>query len=755
VFTVSREVKRARDNRRYYYTKKKVNAKKKDISRMMMLHPTIEKYDNSKVQKLWEESIQLGVSFDDPFECTDLSSYRKVLIRQQRRNVTAKKNQDSFMFNVNFTSFRELSYNSQLSYEKILRFEQEMWMTDMVCCSVCNKTRLTNKRISLQDYICSSCKENKGKYTENNIMQPVWYLQGSAQYHIPKELSGLTIGEQLLIQIVAPYVPIVHIKNGVLGSKGHTCSFMQEVSELCVVLPRHPNKVTALKFIRHYKSSNGDIKSRIYNVRRFKVMLALQWLIKYHVVYKEMYENGELKICEDNLDWIGSDKERDLISVVDIELNRDEDQTHDLDRGVAPEQCMIPLEVDNNEFEQSGIQGHVPNMKLNENDKSIMSELKGAKVGNSVIEWPSISDDPVSEYSGIKLFTLAFPWLFPGGICDINECNRLKHVEIADWLEQLVYHKDGRFAKDPIFGFFALNYMQRHRNTKSGGWFLNNFATDIPCSLSDLKKKLSNGDDSFLSKLAYFGKKTRGTDSYWRCKKSELFTWINHHVSAGHGAPTVFMTLSCAEFHWPDLKRILEKRIWIESNYSVDDEGNRLDSNGCIIDLSNNIQAMNKAVNDYSIVVQEFFQLRVKKFLQSVGIHKFGIDYYWLRFEFAPGRGQIHCHLLGIQRKQIVAKMQKDLFEHKGDPKAQGDIAGTWAEEIFGMTAMYPGSTPETKKSTSQSKKSRSDRVNESCGKRLAESCDYANDKTLLCGTCQCHICSNYCLRKKKKSKLR
>eukprot|EP00978_Attheya_sp_CCMP212_P034862 scaffold148678_cov39-Attheya_sp.AAC.1 len=71
-----------------------------------------------------------------------------------------------------------------------------------------------------------------------------------------------------------------------------------------------------------------------------------------------MCENGELKICEDNLDWIGSDEERDLISVVDIELKRDEDQTHDLDRGVAPEQCMMTLEVDNNEFEQSGIQGH-------------------------------------------------------------------------------------------------------------------------------------------------------------------------------------------------------------------------------------------------------------------------------------------------------------------------------------------------------------------------------------------------------------
>eukprot|EP00978_Attheya_sp_CCMP212_P006512 scaffold15011_cov59-Attheya_sp.AAC.2 len=386
---------------------------------------------------------------------------------------------------------------------------------------------------------------------------------------------------------------------------------MQEVSELCVVLPRHPNKVTALKFIRHYRSSSGDVKSRIYSIRRLNVMLALQWLVKYHVVYKDMYDNGELTICEDNLDWIGSDKEGDLISVVDIEMNRDEDQTHDLDRGVAPEQCMERLEVDNNEFVQSGIQGIVPNMKLNENDKNVIAELKCGKVGNTVIEWPSISDDPVSEYSEMKLFTLAFPWLFPGGICDINECNRMKQVEIADWLEQLVYYRDGRFAKDPIWVFFALNYMQRHRNTRSGGWFMKDFATDIPCSLSDLKMKLSNGDDSFFSKLAYLGEKTRGTDSYWRCKKSELYSWINHHVSVGHGAPTIFMTLSCAEFHWPDLKRVLEKRIWIASDCSVDNEGNTLDSRGCIINLSNDVQAMNKAVNDYSIVVQEFFQIRV------------------------------------------------------------------------------------------------------------------------------------------------
>jgi hypothetical protein len=50
-------------------------------------------------------------------------------------------------------------------------------------------------------------------------MQPVWYLEGVAQYVAPKELLDLTIGEQLLIQIIAPFVPIVHIKMEFLAQK--------------------------------------------------------------------------------------------------------------------------------------------------------------------------------------------------------------------------------------------------------------------------------------------------------------------------------------------------------------------------------------------------------------------------------------------------------------------------------------------------------------------------------------------------------
>jgi hypothetical protein len=53
-----------------------------------------------------------------------------------------------------------------------------------------------------------------------------------------------------------------------------------------------------------------------------------------------------------------------------------------------------------------------------------------------------------------------------------------------------------------------------------------------------------------------------------------------------------------------------------------------------------------KAVNDYSIVIQEYFQARVANFLENYSKRVFGIEHYFARFEFAKSRGHIHVHLL-------------------------------------------------------------------------------------------------------------
>jgi hypothetical protein len=68
----------------------------------------------------------------------------------------------------------------------------------------------------------------------------------------------------------------------------------------------------------------------------------------------------------------------------------------------------------------------------------------------------------------------------------------------------------------------------------------------------------------------YFGKVVPGSAAYWRGKKAELYSWIIHHIEKSRGASNVFMTLSCAEYFWPGLKRLLEVYIPIEENSSVD-----------------------------------------------------------------------------------------------------------------------------------------------------------------------------------------
>ena len=105
----------------------------------------------------------------------------------------------------------------------------------------------------------------------------------------------------------------------------------------------------------------------------------------------------------------------------------------------------------------------------------------------------------------------------------------------------------------------------------------------------------------------------KGSDAYWRSKKGELLSWIHHHLQKGNGPPTLFITLSCAEYYWPDIIKLLEERIQMDN------------VEGKCPDLKNNKSALIKAVNDYSIVIQEYFLIRVDHWLETVGKKQFGI----------------------------------------------------------------------------------------------------------------------------------
>eukprot|EP00984_Skeletonema_dohrnii_P038118 scaffold40980_cov344-Skeletonema_dohrnii-CCMP3373.AAC.1 len=149
----------------------------------------------------------------------------------------------------------------------------------------------------------------------------------------------------------------------------------------------------------------------------------------------------------------------------------------------------------------------------------------------------------------------------------------------------------------------------------------------MPPTVEELQDQLRAGDMTYLNKLRYLAKGIRGSDSFWRGKTEELEAWIDFHISRGHGPPTHFTTLSCAENWWPDLRRLM---------IELEREAGNLTQ----VELlsKNDFSAMCKSVKRFTVYVNEFFMKRSKVFLDTVVKNALGIEHYWARVEFAPGR---------------------------------------------------------------------------------------------------------------------
>ena len=495
----------------------------------------------------------------------------------------------------------------------------------------------------------------------------------TVHYHVPSELQHLSEGEKLLIQIISPYVPLQHLRKGSFGCHGHVCSFVKDVQSVCTELPR--KQVEAVKVIRHFKNDNGQLESKAFLIRKTKVLRALVWLCKHHPDYRDT-----VTINEANLDWMNGKEERELD--VDIVLDDDDGTVADTQRDGSVHRSYGVLHNFHQDCDPKKKDDHITT-----GISDAMSQQRASARGThddspTTMSFPYVSPDPVNEYQeNLGLFRKAFPWLFPGGRGDITSREHYgSNLTIDKWMQHLLLYYDGRFARDKIWCFFALNVAQRRQNQKQGAYFVDGFFENGPKTLEDIQHEILEGNTKWASKIAYFGSRIRGSASYWRERRSEVYSWINHHIEKGNGAPSYFMTLSCAEYHWPDIKRLLQER------YDLAGEG--------IPDITSP-KGMSTYINEFTVVIQEYFQLRVKTWLETVAKDTFGINHYWLRFEFAPGRGQIHAHLLATTNimKDVRAyvhdiQMGRSKFGHIDKPdRLCGYVLEAWARDNLGMTA--------------------------------------------------------------------
>lgn len=143
-------------------------------------------------------------------------------------------------------------------------------------------------------------------------------------------------------------------------------------------------------------------------------------------------------------------------------------------------------------------------------------------------------------------------------------------------------------------------------------------------TLEYLKEMLqTNSYHSLMSKLMHYAKNVTGTNAYWNQARDNLMAIINQN-----GPPTIFWTLSCADFHWPEFHGLFDNKR----------------------ELSDSERRENVINNPH--LLDWLFTERTEKFVKYWLYESLGATWHWSRYEYAVQRGSIHCH--------GVAKLKSD-----------------------------------------------------------------------------------------------
>lgn len=613
-------------------------------------------------------------------------------------------------------------------------FETSMASKTFQFCQCCRRVKLS-LRVTKCEQRCSNCYSKEKDFYLNRNSLPIWKdNNGVPQFYVPDCLKSLTIGEKLIIQRASPLIPLKHIKDGVNGLRGHVCAFPSDVNGWVTTLPRLPSDVTVLKVVRQIQTEIGgkETKNKIYNVRRNKVLEALIWLKQYNIEY------SDIQIEESQLNWINGE-EGDLKGIIDIhEVLQEDKKSPNIndDLGPAIDQTSKPTDK-YDEINAIGVIIDDTPPQLSQDDMLIQEALRQAKkVANNHghktcrIDLPTVTPEPLNEYDyGTKIFCLAFPWLFPGGIGDFVD---YPTDEATKWGEMLLNYEDARFLKDDLFCFFAMNYITRRSNNGQGKYFLDTLWKGVSTSLPELQQRIKEGESDFVNSISYHAHRIKGSNPYWIQKRSELYSWINHHVEKGNGPPVFFITLTCAEYYWPDIIRLIKDRMILA--------GDNPD------DLDPNKPRYIQIINDYSLVVQEYFQEKVITWLESVGKRLMGIEHYWIRYEFTPGRGQIHAHLLATSSDRYIYPMMARAWRDDRTGKKRAQKLSDWASKRFGLSATvmedFDSLPSKAKDSPVTIRFYDIENIDENKNR---------DDIERLKRACQYHICNGFCMRDPRK----
>lgn len=320
-------------------------------------------------------------------------------------------------------------------------------------------------------------------------------------FEIPSELRTLSLIEKRLIALIQIFMTVIILPGGQMAEKGLILNLPTNVQVIANQLPEGINDGCFFAVNFEHKGYVESEKFK-YFVSPQKVKKALLWLKRNNLLYEH------IAISEENEELL-TDTEMDF-------------QDFDMESAtLTPINSTMP------------------------NDISV--------IGNEgIINVPHISEKPVRVYEMESGEEMAFPWLFPYGKNGLNY-NRPMKISKSMYFKYRLYNKNGNFRKDLTYLLHsAVSYdlaclkseININMRIKKGQ---NNAVSVNACDIKNLQNNAELKENSYM-----FVKNIRGTVAYFRNQLYNLLAMFRCL-----GPPTLFMTLSADDLHWPELGMML------------------------------------------------------------------------------------------------------------------------------------------------------------------------------------------------------
>ena len=146
---------------------------------------------------------------------------------------------------------------------------------------------------------------------------------------------------------------------------------------------------------------------------------------------------------------------------------------------------------------------------------------------------------------------MCFPTLYPSGRFGENY-PRDVHISSSEFVKSRLLHKDGRFRKDDQYVFYLL-WQKEMRELAAGVCNLLKGTRQHAMPVRELVDKVSKSDEEIEGNLSTVFQSVRGSSSIGSSDR------VRYSACREYGPPTLFLTLSCAEYDCEEIATYLRK----------------------------------------------------------------------------------------------------------------------------------------------------------------------------------------------------